>query len=326
MAAPLLGGVTRRDHTDLLALLALWPLTRVALACGAQRLRRNDDAWSTIGAVFVAMSAMLVTSATSCDTGPEVSEVALSNDGTPVARYEAWGSSAQLQSGWYALGEAEFSLASAPVPRRAMSQEVCVVDGCYRVVPDLGVYLDDTLLFQYSPDEAKEIGDRTECFQEPAFGSIVVVERVDGVELWVSAGMAGVLHRDVDGDWMGVAVGAARPVGSEPERVASRVILWIVPLLLAIGTGIAIPLMNRRLSGQRRVVITAAAVSVNIAWSAVSYAWLAAIDLDGPPLLWMAFNVIWWAMPLGLLQLCWIIPLTAWVRASRVPPPGFEAH
>jgi hypothetical protein len=66
-SAPILGGVTRTDATDLIALLALLPL---------QRWRRHDWQWS--GASFLwpvaVVLTLLTTTATGCASSPQTSE------------------------------------------------------------------------------------------------------------------------------------------------------------------------------------------------------------------------------------------------------------
>jgi hypothetical protein len=73
-AAPVLGGVTRTDPTDLVALIALWPLARwlgrrtgIADPAGRDRPWRERAAWTLIPAKVVALgAAVLATTATSC--------------------------------------------------------------------------------------------------------------------------------------------------------------------------------------------------------------------------------------------------------------------
>ncbi|MDP2291059.1 MAG: hypothetical protein Q8M22_07695 [Actinomycetota bacterium] len=322
LAAPILGGVTRRDPTDLVALVVLWPLGRVALRCGARRTRRANDAWSTVAAVFVALSAVLATSATSCEAAAEVSEVVLAADGSVLALYSAYGS---LSVGeWYVVTPDGATPRPDAQPVMASSQHACVADMCFRVVPDEGVYTHDMLLYEYTVEQADAVRAHSVCFQVPAFSSIVAVDGPDGVDLWVAAGVSGVVHPDPDGVLTEVPVGDARPPGSQPQREESRAILWVVPVLIAIGAGILLLLLARRLTVSQRLVVAAAAVSVNLAWAAVSAAWLTDLEIDGPPMTTLLVFGMYWVVPLGLAQLVWFLPLLKWSRRPIVPfPPPY---
>ncbi len=142
--------------------------------------------------------------------------------------------------------------------------------------------------------------------------------------------MAGVLHRDALGVWHEIAVGDATPpaapnlLGAQ-QLQGARPVLWVVPLLLALGAGPSLLLMNRAMlpSLRRRLAVTA--VTINIAWAALSYAWHSTLEVSGPSAVILGFFVMWWAVPLALLQLVWIMPLTRWVRASQRPPPPASA-
>jgi hypothetical protein len=127
-AAPILGGVTRTDPTDLIALLALIPLHHWL------RQDRSSPGITILLPVAV-MLALSTTTATSCVSAPQTQEL--------------WSENGLL----YATGSSSKSLSSsadggrtwvaqrgkAPEPHPASRTEACAKDSCFRVTPDVGV-------------------------------------------------------------------------------------------------------------------------------------------------------------------------------------------
>lgn len=321
LAAPLLGGVTLRDPTDLVALLVLWSLGRLANRLGAQRTKRANDAWSVIGAVFVAVAATLATTATSCAKEPEVTHVALSAEGTPMARYRD--NTSIEGDGWYELTDDGPQYRPEILAEWVGSTQACVSAGCYRVEPGAGVFLDAELIYEYTPAQRINHDQLSSCFQTATFESIVAVEGADGVDLWVSMGVSGVLHRDTSGLWEGIPVRDAIPPADEtPEPPADHrsMLLYLLPLVLAVVLAIALPLSCRSWRRSRLLLVTAAAVVVNVGWAVVGYVWMADQDLGVYPRSVGPFIFVWVA-PWVILQLVWVAPVL-WRRRRK--PPGYD--
>lgn len=324
-AAPVLGGVTRRDPTDVVALLALLPLGVLAQRLGARRSRRVNDAWSLIGAAFVLSAAMVTTTATSCDVQPEVTDVVLAADGTPIAHYRERGPNSSTRS--FRLSERGTLLVPGVEVGTEATTEACVSGGCYRVEPDVGVYFDSTLVHEYTQGQRNRLSERPRCAQADAFGSIVAIEGDQGVDVWVSMGTAGVLHRDTDGIWQLMAVDGATPPlddAAAEAAAASRnrsLALLIVPLVLAAVLAIALPLALSWWPRRRLVLTTLVAAAVNVGWAVGGYWWLGEpgdgdLPHAGP------FTTVWVAV-WAVLQLAWVLPVATGPRADDQPkdPP-----
>lgn len=316
-AAPLLGGQTLRDRTDLIALLVLWPLGRLATRLGATASPHVHDGWGTIGAVFVVLGAVFATSATSCDPGSAVSEVALDAEGRVLAHYASVDDAAH--DGWYLMS------AGAPVavvdaqPVGVIAKRQCVAEGCFRVTQD-AVMLDDVVVFAYSKDRAQEVGRRVSGCGTPAFQSLVAVESAAGTDVWVAMGVAGALHRTPDGKWHELAVFEAKPPTTAAQRRSSHAITWVLPLLMAVLVGVIVPTGFFTRVRRRNVWwALGLGLTVNLAWAPFAWWVLADNPIEPGPVGLLAWSMVA-VLPLALLQVAWIVPLVVGRQALPVAP------
>jgi hypothetical protein len=199
-AAPLLGGVTRTDPTDLIALFALIPL---------HRWLRQDRSSPGVALLWPAavVLALSTTTATSCEATPQTREL--------------WSANGQL----YASGTSgeEFSHSSdggrtwtrggrtSADPHPAPLTEACAKDTCFRALPDVGIdqkvgQAEWKPILRYTAEQRKRlsINISTACVGDvgrpPYFSSLEVSDLPDGTHVTVNMG-AGLLHRSPDGSW-----------------------------------------------------------------------------------------------------------------------------
>ena len=192
-AAPVLGGKTLTDRTDLIALAALPPLAIVATrvrTAAAPRSRTSLLHWA--GTLSVLTAVTFTTTATSCDVRAEVSQLELADDGRVMVKtvYNS-------EAGWYSV-----DLDSEPVRvdqlswTQAADAEPCIESRCYSVRPDEGFYDDSGVSIVSGDDITHSKGD---CIQESFFKALVVRPTADGAEVWVSMGMDGLVVLATDG-------------------------------------------------------------------------------------------------------------------------------
>ncbi len=189
VASPVLGGVTRTDATDLVALVVLVPVWRwlVGRPPGDARL---VSSWVVPLKVVSLCGVALATSATSCATD-EVYRVD-TVDGVVVARADD-GTFASRDGGrtWQPADDVSFDVADGELGRSA-----CLADGsCFGLTADSVVRTADggtTTEFRVSADERERLSDAdsTKCGLN-LFGSITSVELEDGGHVVVSTGGGG---------------------------------------------------------------------------------------------------------------------------------------
>lgn len=238
-AAPLLGGTTRQDPTDLLALVAVVPAYRL--------LRRHipDDGGSFGRSLVMAASLAAVTltvSATSC-RDPAI-------DGFVVRDGEVWAHVDRPggdDAGTWAVsadGGRTWSESAAPPASPSTDLQGCDAGGrCWRVVPSVLVEEQRPgapwrRAFAFSDREMKAMETRTDsCGTRPEllFGAVVVVDRPDGPNVVVGMGSQGVLHRSPAGVWERRPVADLRPVRtSGSPRLTRWLTLSAVVVLVAV--------------------------------------------------------------------------------------------
>ncbi len=164
--SPFLGGVTRRDHTDLVALLILFPLDWVfrtaptidrtdpqqedgaapapVASSTARRIHRLVAAVAGIAPAFRAVTAVVATTATSCGPKPAVTEVGAAGAQLFAFVDRGWGEGSWAQSGdggrtWIRSGPPPGRAAGPPsddpyVDSPTGPTEACAGDVCYRIV------------------------------------------------------------------------------------------------------------------------------------------------------------------------------------------------
>lgn len=251
-AAPILGGRTRTDPTDLVALLVLVPLWRWL----ADRSGRSPDrsagrvhlrvAFVRLVAVVAAVGA---TTATSCDD-PSVDTVRLSgerfeiDDGARVER--------SLDGvSWEFVGWSGEVASPADVPPVT---ESCTATLCWRV--DGSAVLErpegggeERIVFRYSDAQLRAMERNADsfCGERADDGFRAVAARADGTVV-VAMGSHGVVVRDPSGRWERYATAAATPISFDDFQIAAalRVALIVGPVVLAALGGLVVAVAGRR--------------------------------------------------------------------------------
>lgn len=223
-AAPMLGGVTTTDPTDLLALLALAPLWRWVARGPAPRTNSVASPRLALRAVAVS-AAVLATTATSCDE-QGLTEIGVYSDGVVVAGdHESvdggitWTTS---ERGGLALPE-DGSCVAAGTCYEIDGQSVVAIDGGLR---DVILVVDNGF-----ESELPEL-DGMNCNVGP-WQSVSAVDLDDGRHVIVAMGAHGALHLGPDRRWEWVAVGEwgmpSSAAGTEP---------FDIPIASTVGGGI----------------------------------------------------------------------------------------
>ena len=270
LAAPLLGGVTRRDPTDLVALVALWPALGF-LEGGTDRSGRPERGLAVqVVAVLCGAGVVLATTATSCELAPKVDGFVVVGDSV-VARVSGGydGSDGQSRRRWAVShdGGASWLRTTRPPGTVATGTAACAAGlGCVRTRHDR-VEVQRTprgpwrTSFRFTAAERHHLRERIEsgCGSSLGwFGPVSVVERHDGPHVVVAMGPEGVLHRDPGGRWERRAVLDLEPTSSAPLSRLSF-LLW-APAVGAIA-GIALVIVGH---GRRRLASGLAAFFTNL--------------------------------------------------------------
>lgn len=340
-AVPVLGGRTRTDPWDLLALVALVPAARLlGRPAPTPPTRPPADAlrpaWAslraTLGLAVVVASVPAVT-ATSCAHPSEVTDLFARPDGTVLARLTTDPISREPNGRWAVSTNAGRTwVATEPpsdAPRRHDPTPVsgCTTTGtCYRL-DDAAVAVrppgeEWRTAFAFSAEEQRrmELRSRTgTCSSAPrptdGFESLVVVD--DAVV--VSMSSQGVLRRDHADDpdgpdgWERVAVLDTGPIRTDGPSWLAR--LEVAPVVLAVaGTGLVLALswaLSRRwwswMLGPA-ITLTGAAL-LGCAWLATAVGFSIDYTVLGPGLAIGSVIVL-------------LVALAATVFTSRRPPSG----
>lgn len=215
LTAQVLGGTTRRDPTDLVALAVLVPCWRWFAregAAGRSDVRRLFQ----VGGGAIALLAIV---ATPCPAWPKVVGFARSVDGGLVAGVrdsydgvDRWAGSADGTT-WHRIPRPESH-------RFRDRRSLCLRDKCFRVVPGRSVQArsgdsDWHTEFHYTAEQERRRGLRRSdvCSGSvDTFSSIAIIGSGDRRRVLVGMGSDGVLVRNADGRWARHAVLNAHPV------------------------------------------------------------------------------------------------------------------
>jgi hypothetical protein len=277
LAAPVLGGVTLRDGTDLLALGVLPPtyavLRRSQRTAGAapspadgHPTDRSPDparrrrAVGAVAPVIGAVVAVAATTATSCLPDPTV-EAVTSGNGVLYAAVadeastRTWARSTDGGRTWARTDPTDALDARVP-PNRGRTdrgatgaQEVCVADGtCWRLRERRAIVRidpDGTTVVEFEPsaDELSDITARCTSGQLGVLASLAAVDTAGGPEVVASFGAAGGLRRTEGGTWERVRILFT------PERDASPLSTFPAKVLVVFGPLVALVF---RLAGPTR--------------------------------------------------------------------------
>jgi len=270
LAAPLLGGVTRTDPGDVLAVVVLVPLVPWA----ARRLAQPPSprgpsavhAAVQLGAVVVAVTA---TTATSCVPADQVV-------GFRVAGPTVWArldrSASLVEPEWARSddrGRTWRAEPSGPPPEAAPSgPEACEPSGrCWRVEPGIRVLEREgdrtATAFAFTADERANLADARPdqgCLDGP--DDFVSVAVLAGPTVVVAMGSNGVLVGD-GATWTRIGVLDRRPVPIDTPRWLFR---WTVvaPIVVAVA-GFLVAVLHGLLPRRRRIRALVSGLSVTLA-------------------------------------------------------------
>lgn len=313
--APVLGGVTRRDPTDLVALLALVPLDRwlrSALPPERHLVARGGALGTAVGALAVATS-MMATAATSCLEPPPIESVAV-DDGVLIA---AAGSVTWRSDD----GGADWSIADVESP--AVQREACDGDACYRVEPGAGLERcagdDCTVAYRFSGEQRRRMELQAECGWDvdDDFLAVAAGEGLAGeATVLVAMGGQGVLVGQAGGQLERVAVSDSRPLDIHGLPSWTRRLL-IAPVVLFFAGPLLLLLGRRRMTwagAATALAMGSAAFLVGaIVWSGFSGA-----DPRLTGVVVAALSVVVFAASLVLLI---TRPRKQWLPPPPLPPP-----
>jgi hypothetical protein len=256
-AAPVLGGATRTDPTDLMALMALIPLWGwLSVRDGDRRMsvRPADRRWLLPLQLLALTAATFATTATSC-AGERVESIEVGEGGAIVTKGDFV--FASVDGGWtWEPVEAE-----QPAER---SQQACLSDGTCFSLRDESVLErhpggDWEPSFAFTPGEvaAQERNADALCDEDPhdGFVAIAVVDAPSGENIVVTMGSQGVLVRTSDGS--SLAFGRDRRSGRKKAAA-----LAAAAIVLCLGSYTMLMLVSFSRVGAQfdRALVTWAAV------------------------------------------------------------------
>jgi hypothetical protein len=323
-AAPVLGGATRTDPTDLMALMALIPLWGwLSVRDGDRRMsvRPADRRWLLPLQLLALTAATFATTATSC-AGERVESIEVGEGGAIVTKGDFV--FASVDGGWtWEPVEAE-----QPAER---SQQACLSDGTCFSLRDESVLErhpggDWEPSFAFTPGEvaAQERNADALCDEDPhdGFVAIAVVDAPSGENIVVTMGSQGVLVRTSDGSWTGRSVDGLGTISTSTFELGGTFarVLMAVPLVAAVA-GIALAFGRDRRSGRKKAAALAAAA---IVLCLGSYTMLMLVSFSRVGAQFDRALVTWAAVVAAI----WIVLLSieAWwlsrANSSTLPPPN----
>ncbi len=251
LAAPILGGVTRTDPSDLVALVVLVPAWWW-LGRGAED--RSADVRTLLG-MFGAGAGVLVMTATSCQVPAQVVHLARLADGSVLAETDG---DPQLGRVWAQSHDGRtWRRAAKPVEMPGPDRtSACLTDGlCFRVSSRRGVEQRGAgsrwvTSFRFSDEQNLRRDWRVaQCFGSVGFyRSVAIAGTGSGEHVVVTAGSDGVLWRSATGHWQRREV-----LGVKPARLdgATETSSWLAGSAVGILLLVAAGLIVGRLVGGR---------------------------------------------------------------------------
>ena len=323
-AAPLLGGQTLQDHSDLIALVAVVPAYRLARRFNSTAER----SWIRVALGIVSLSvALIAVTGTSCAIDPAV-------DGFVVEPDRVWAHmdrsrSYPEQPEWALSLDGGRTWAETPAPASAATalSEACAGERCWRVRPPV---VEERVrsdvwrpVFTFSGRQLKAMDARDsgcDTRSELRFGAVAVVGRPDGPHVVVGMGSQGVLVRSPAGDW------ERRPVlDLRPLRTSGSPQLWLglqLAALLALVTttiGLTVWAVRRPagLRGQAAAIAAVGTMGVIVLAGGMAFA---AIDFTVAGFVITGAAVLVFAASLAVAS-CSPRPRSV-PPAGPAPPPG----
>lgn len=274
LAAPFLGGTTRRDPTDLLSLVMLYPAYRLAsrVVPSAPERRTRQQVLTAVSATV----AVLAVSATSYVEPPRVDGFVVVDGGTVFARVydETYNDEGQNvpDPKWAKStdGGASWATAETPSEPASFAKEACSPSlGCFRVgdhrvehsPPASGGFATS---FAFSKEQRERIKQRSDpggFLDDDGFRAVAIVNRSEGDHVVVAMGSQGALHRSPDGQWTRVAVLDRQPVPLQgPSWLAD---LSLAPFAALVLSPVVLILGWRRQSKARGFAALAVAIGAS---------------------------------------------------------------
>jgi hypothetical protein len=267
LSAPFLGGVTRTDATDLVALFGLVPLV-----VWFERHESRSGSWPAVLALpLVLLATIFTTTATSCDDRTGVIDVTV-KDGI-VRASTRFGSTLSILATstnggatWIPEATESTTLPESAASGPDTGPEQCLASGrCARVVDHQRVEERTgngswMTTFSYSDEDVarmslRDPGGCRGSLRNELFSSIVALRTADGEHLVVAMGSTGVLHRRDGEPWQRLAVGPVsepnqfRPLSTFGPRWLARLILLSIGLILISP----VTLLMRTFRGRKRL-------------------------------------------------------------------------
>lgn len=248
LAAPVLGGRTIVDNSDLVALVALAPAW---WWLGRHQEARPGEARAVLG-LLGAVVAMTTVTATSCGLPDQVEHLARTPDGALVAsvreNYEVERAVSRHGRDWTA--------ARAAGGRFVDRRSACLSDGsCFRVVPGRRVEARDRngrwrTAYEYTAEQRRRHGMRVQrcAGSVSTFASLAVAGTGRDQHVVVVMGPDGVLSRRASGGWERRAVFGVQPTRLDGSIWLSS--LGLTPFVVALVIGAL--LLVGRLTKRRR--------------------------------------------------------------------------
>lgn len=238
-AAPVLGGVTRSDPTDLVALVVILPAPAF--------LRREERTEPGRGLVVVSsVLAVLVTTATSCESSPVVDAFVVTDDGSVHARISEdlvdESGETQPSQRWAESddGGVTWRSSTEPKPEASMADQArAPAIGCFRTRYGLVQQSEAAAgpwrtSFAFTHEQRERMDLRQACGEGRAVPTVIaVVDRPDGDHVVVAMESQGVLHRSPDGQWERRGVLDLDPTSTWGPSWLSR--LGMAPVAVFVG-------------------------------------------------------------------------------------------
>jgi hypothetical protein len=253
-AAPVLGGTTLTDRTDVLALAVLVPLWR--WVHGSSSVTSPSSHWLLPLQVLAISGAVLATTATSCDSS-QVIAIGVVDGGFVVDSNGAAYISDDLGSTW-TYSEGSTWTYSENLSRRGSLREsvteACNAGGqCWSLsgqsVVETSADGAREVAFVFSDAEvaAQQRNSKSICagVAGDGFIAIAAIESAEGTAVVITMGSQGVLVRDPTGEWSGVEVGAAEPISTDSFRLPEALFV-VLALVSAVGAVAAIWIYRSR--------------------------------------------------------------------------------
>lgn len=237
-AVPVLGGRTLTDHTDVAAVLVLFPLAHWMRRTQAERPERTQRNLSPLKLMALG-AAVLATSASS--QLPVGVQSVRAGDGEVIA-VEGDRSFVSTDGRRWEARESKSVTATEPPLTQAEERRSCAGDVCFEIIAKRIERTEDgdtVVEYELTDDDVRDLEyefDDTSSSTGDILRSIAAVDTSDGIVAVASMGELGVVYRSADGEWEQAAVGDNTPEGLPGRAGWAPALLAALIVLLAIAT------------------------------------------------------------------------------------------